>query len=150
MKKLIFCLCFTILAAGICFSQARGSTMYVAVRTTDLRTGTGIFAGRVETLKQGDAITVVGENGKWLQVRSASNKTGWAAKDNFTARRVIASGSATASEVALAGKGFSAEAEVAYSRDGGNFRAVDEVEKNEVPLDVLERFINNGRLRRGE
>ena len=150
MKNLVLVCCLLVLAAGICFSQSAGSVLYVAVKTADLKNGTGFFAGNIETLNLGDMVTVVSVNGKWLQVRSPSRQTGWSLRENFSTRRVVASGSATASEVALAGKGFSAEAEVQYRREGLDYSAVDAMERILVAPADLERFVNEGRLKRGE
>jgi uncharacterized protein YgiM (DUF1202 family) len=150
MKKIILACSFVILLNGICFSQSSGSTMYVAVKTAPIKSSTGFFASTVVSLNLGDAVTVVSESGKWLQVRTSAGRTGWAVRDSFSTRRVVASGSATASEVALAGKGFSAEAETEYRRDGLDYSVVDVIERQSVPMDVLERFIIDGRLRRGE
>jgi hypothetical protein len=138
-----------VLVTGVVFSQSAGSVLYVAVKTTDLKNGTGFFASKIETLNLGDSVTVVRENGKWLEVRS-SRHTGWAQKENFTTRRVVATGSATASEVALAGKGFSAEAETQYRRDGLDYTGVDTIERIQVAPGDLERFVTEGRLKRGD
>jgi SH3-like domain-containing protein len=138
-----------VLAAGICFAQSAGSALYVSVKSADVKSGTGFFSGRIETLKLGDAVTLVSEKGKWYQVRTSKN-TGWAPRDSFSTRRVVASGSATASEVALAGKGFSAEAETVYQKDGLDYAPVDAMEKITVPLDELQKFVNDGRLNGGE
>lgn len=150
MKRLIFVLFFLIFAAAVCFSQSAGSTMYVAVKSADLKKGTGFFAGKIGTLALGESVTVVSVSGKWLQVRTTKNLTGWAASDSFTNRRVVSAGSASASEVALAGKGFSAEAEVEYRKDGLNYTSVDAVEKLAVSLEELEKFVNSGSLKRGD
>ncbi|MDR0444000.1 MAG: hypothetical protein LBH44_11400 [Treponema sp.] len=150
MKKLVLIGFLLVIVTGICFSQAAGSTMYVAVKTIDLKNGTGFFAGKVETLKQGDAVTVVSVNGKWLQVRSPARLTGWAQSDNFSSRVVVASGSATAKEVALAGKGFSAETEIEYRKEGLDYSQVDAMERTVVPLADLEKFVKDGRLKEGK
>ena len=149
MKKLVLICCLMVLVTGISFSQSAGSVLYVAVKTADLKNGTGFFARSIETLNLGDSVTVVRESGNWLEVRS-SRQTGWVLRENLTTRRVVASGSATASDLALAGKGFSAEAEVQYRRDGLDFTAVDTMERILVAPADLERFVTEGRLKRGE
>ena len=149
MRNLVLLCCLLILITGIGFSQSAGSVLYVAVKTVDLKNGTGFFAKKIDALNLGDSVTVVRENGKWLEVRS-SRQTGWAQKENFSTRRVVASGSATASEVALAGKGFSAEAETQYRKDGLDYSNVDAIERIQVDPGDLERFVTEGRLKRGD
>jgi uncharacterized protein YgiM (DUF1202 family) len=148
MKNMVFICCLTVLVTGICFSQSAGSTLYVAVKSADIKNGTGFFSRNIETLKLGDNVTLVSEKGKWIQVRS-SKQTGWALRDSFSTRRVVASGSATASEVALAGKGFSAQAETVYRNDGLDYSQVDAMELIVVPPAELEKFVNDGRLNGG-
>jgi uncharacterized protein YgiM (DUF1202 family) len=150
MKNLILVFGFMVIITRLCFSQASGSVLYVAVKSANLKKSTGFFAGNIEELKLGDAVTVVSVNGKWVQVRSPDNQTGWALRDSFSTRKVVASGSATASEVALAGKGLTAEAETEFRRNGLDYTAVDEMEKIVVPPAELEQFIDDGRLKKGD
>jgi len=63
----------------------------------------------------------------------------------------VASGAAiTASEVALAGKGFSSEIEVEYRKNGMDFSGVDSMERIIVSGNDLLAFINEGHLAKGE
>ena len=56
----------------------------------------------------------------------------------------------TASEVAMAGKGFSPDMEMEYRKNGLDYSMVDSMERITVPSDDLLRFITEGRLSRGE
>jgi uncharacterized protein YgiM (DUF1202 family) len=145
---MVFIGCLLVLVSGVCFSQSAGSALYVAVKSADVKNGTGFFSRNIEALKLGDAVTFVSEKGKWIEVRT-SKQTGWALRDSFSTRRVVSSGSATAQEVALAGKGFSAQAETVYRNDGLDHSQVDAMEQIVVPLTKKEKFVNDGRLNGG-
>jgi uncharacterized protein YgiM (DUF1202 family) len=152
MKRtfLIFLLCLT---AAAVFAQKRGDTLYVAVRSVSLKAGTGFFARTVGNLVYGAQVSVLAVNGKWAQVRSGS-LTGWTASSNLTAKRVVAQGdnrSASASEMAMAGKGFSEEVEREYKTGKDlNYSAVDTLETVKVSDEDLLGFINEGHLAAGE
>jgi uncharacterized protein YgiM (DUF1202 family) len=152
MKRILFIL-FLCMVSTVIFAQKRGDTMYVAVQSVPLKSGTGFFAGTVGNLAYGAQVTVVAVNGKWVQVRSGS-LTGWTASSNLSSRRIVVQGnnrSASASEMALAGKGFSEEVEQEYKTEKDlNYSAVDALEKVKVPDQDLLGFIDEGHLARGE
>ena len=157
MKKIII-LC--VLCGCIAFTAAaqvsRGGTLYAAAKSVALKASTGFFARTNGTLAYGDQVTVLQVNGKWVQVRSAANSSlsGWTASANFSAKRVTATGStgsASASEIGLAGKGFNQEVENAYKADGKlNYADVDKTETTSVSLDELQKFLTDGRLSKGD
>ena len=146
---------FIILVMALCispllFSQAGRNTRYVAVQTTPVKDATGFFAKELGNLALGAEVTVIREDGKWSEVR-AGNLSGWVSSASLSARRVLASNTTvTASEVALAGKGFSPDMEIEYRKNGLDYSMVDSMEKIVVPADDLLKFINEGRLARGE
>jgi uncharacterized protein YgiM (DUF1202 family) len=152
MKRtfLIFLLCLT---AAAVFAQRKGATLYVAVRSVPLKASTGFFAKTVGNLAYGAQVTVLAVNGKWAQVRSGS-LTGWTASSNLSSKRVVAQGdnrSASASEMAMAGKGFSEEVEREYKTGKDlNYSAVDDMEKVMVADGDLLVFIEEGHLAKGE
>jgi len=150
MRRFLFLLIMTFCTSAMIFSQSGGNTRYVAVQTAVLKDSTGFFAKEVGNLPLGTAVTLIRDNGKWAEVR-AGNLAGWVASASLSARRVIASNSSvTASEVALAGKGFSPDTEMEYKKNGLDYSLVDSMEKIVVPADDLLRFIIEGRLARGE
>ena len=150
MRRLILLLAFTFCVCSLVFSQTDANRRYVAVKTTALKDSTGFFAKDLKNLSQGDEVTFVRADGKWSQVRSGSD-TGWVTSDSLSSRRVVASGAAvTASEVALAGKGFSADVEIEYRKSGLDFSMVDTMEKINIPASELLNFVNEGRLARGQ
>jgi uncharacterized protein YgiM (DUF1202 family) len=156
MRKLIVTLCLGLLVCGLAAAQvAKGGTLYAAAKTVTLKSSTRFFAGTKGTLNYGDRVTVLQVNGKWVEVRSASNSSlsGWTASANLSAKQVVAgsSSSATAQEVALAGKGFNQEIENAYKSKGNlNYADVDKTEALTVSEADLLRFLEEGRLATGD
>ncbi|MCL2443898.1 MAG: hypothetical protein FWD13_10615 [Treponema sp.] len=156
MKRVLCVLCLVLFITGLAAAQVRaGGTLYVAVRTQDLKSGTGIFASTRGRLNYGDRVTVIRVSGRFVEVRSATNAslTGWAPSANLSARQVVAgtSSTATAREVALAGKGFNQEVEASYRRQGNlNYADVDRVEAITVVEADLIRFLQEGRLAMGD
>ena len=134
----------------VSYSQADRNTRYVAVKTTSLKSSTGFFSKDLGTLSLGDAVTIINDDGKWSQIQ-AGGLAGWVTSSSLSARRVTTSNSAvTASEIAMAGKGFSPDMEMEYRKNGLDYSMVDSMEQITVPATELFRFINEGRLARGE
>jgi len=157
MKKILIVFCLTMAIAGIAAAQvARGGTLYVSVRDLELKASTGWFARTTGTIQYGDQVTVIEVNGRFVNVRSMVNQsiTGWTASANFSTRQVVSgtTSTATAREVALAGKGFNAEVENSYRNQHGalNYDAVDRAEAVRVNDDELRRFLEEGRLSMGD
>jgi uncharacterized protein YgiM (DUF1202 family) len=158
MKRFIMIFGLAAVLAGTVFAQMnRGGTVYVNVKTLQLKSGTGFFAGKSGTpLAYGEQVMVLQVKGKWVEVqyRSRSAFSGWTNSSNLTAKRIVASGgtgSASAKEVAMAGKGFNKEVENAYKRNGRfNYAAVDAVEAVTVSERDLYNFITEGRLSLGD
>ncbi|MDR0504128.1 MAG: hypothetical protein LBH16_12510 [Treponema sp.] len=150
MKRVMFFIALALCVSSLAFAQDR-NTRYIAVQNTSLKDAAGFFAKDIGNLKLGDTVTLVRDSGKWSQVKSG-NLTGFVVSADLSTRRVLASGSSnvTASEVALAGKGFSPAMEVEYRKNGVDFSAVDTMEKINVSTDDLLKFINDGRLAKGE
>jgi len=157
MKKFLMVFCLIVLTSGLAAAQVRtGGTLYVAIKNLDLKSGTGFFASSRGKLNYGDRVTVLQVSGRFVEVRSASNSSlsGWTASANLSARQVVSgtSSTATAREVALAGKGFNQEVEQSYrtQQRNLNYADVDRVEAISVNETTLRRFLEEGRLRLGD
>jgi hypothetical protein len=156
MKKLFSLAVLFFLITGIVAAQiSRGQTTWISAKTVTLKSSTGFFASNRGTVSYGDEMYVLQISGKWAEVRSSTNSslTGWMASANITTKRVLPStGSTTsASEVALAGKGFNQEVEDTYKAGGSlNYADVDRTEAIVVSQDELFRFVTEGRLATGE
>ena len=156
MKRIIPAVVFCLFAVAL-LAQRVGDTLYVNVKSADLKSSTGVFASSIDKLEYTDEVRVlaVSADKKWVQVNtSVGNKTGWVAYSGLTSRRMARSSSANASatEIALAGKGFSPEVESEYkkSESGVNYDAVDNMEGLTVPENELFAFMEEGRLIKGE
>jgi hypothetical protein len=150
MRRFLFLLVMVFCTGTVIFSQSGGNTRYVAVQTAVLKDATGFFAKEAGKLPLGTAVTLLRDDGKWAEVRS-ENLIGWVLSASLSARRVtVSNSSVTASEVSLAGKGFSPDTEIEYKKNGLDYSMVDTMEKIVVPTDDMLRFINEGRLAKGE
>ena len=147
-----FLLLFTIIFySGVpVFSQNTGITRFVSVKSATVKDSPVFFARELGNLPLGNEVTLISESGKWSRIRSGS-LTGWVTSGSLSVRRIVASGiSSTATEIALAGKGFSPETEMEYRENGLDYSIVDFMEQIAEPKDELLGFINDGRLSRGE
>jgi SH3-like domain-containing protein len=156
MKRFTLFLFLSVVAAGVVFSQSLiGKTMYVTAKTIEVKSSTAFFADTLGTLSYGAPVSILQEYGKWLQVRSSEppGLSGWVSAASLTSKRIISgsSTSASANEIALAGKGFNQEVENAYRQNGVlNYEAVDAMEAMSIPNRQLFSFLQEGRLARGE
>ena len=156
MKKTILIFCLALFITGFVAAQvSSGGTLYVAIKSVSLKSSTGIFAGTRGTLNYGDRVTVLQVSGRFVEIRSTANPSlsGWTPSANLSVRQIVSGNTsmATASEVALAGKGFNQEVEDSYRRQGNlNYAVVDSVEAISVSETDLRRFLEDGRLSMGE
>ena len=155
MRKILFVSLFCLSVAGL-FAQRVGDTLYVNVNSANLKSFTGFFASTTGAVGYGDEVRVLAINGRWAQVQRAyGNVSGWIVSSSLTTKRIAAQGStasASAREIALAGKGFSPEVESEYKKNTGNlnYTAVDEMEKITISERELFAFMEEGRLNKGE
>jgi len=155
MKKFLLMVVLVLFTAGFSAAQIKGGTMYVAVKNLDLKSSTGFFASSKGTLNYGDRVTVLQVNGKNVEIRSVANSSlsGWTASANLSSKQIVSGNTNTASakEVALAGKGFNQEVENAYKTKGKvNYADVDKVEALSIKESDLKKFLEDGRLAMGE
>jgi hypothetical protein len=156
MKRSLFIFCLILFVAGLAVAQASsGGTLYVSVKTLTLKSDTGFFAATKGTLSYGDRVKVLQISGKFAEVESVANPslTGWTTTANFSTKQIVAGSTSTASakEVALAGKGFSQEVEKSLkSQSNLNYADVDRTEAITVRERDIKRFLEEGRLKMGE
>jgi hypothetical protein len=155
MKKMFVLFSLLLFALGVLSAQvSRGGTAWVSTKSAELKASANAFAASKGTLPMGTQVTVLQVSGNWAEVRSAANasQSGWTAISNLSNRRIVSSGSgASASEVALAGKGFNQEVENSYKAGGKlNYADVDKTEAITVSKNELYQFITEGRLVTGE
>jgi hypothetical protein len=130
-------------------------TLVVKVQTTSLRKEPKFYSSSVAALKAGDALTKLTAQGDWVQVKTASGVVGWLHKSAVETKKfdLMAVGGtrktqASASEVALAGKGFNQQVEDSYKakNKGANFAAVDRMLRITVSPAEVEAFVKKGKL----
>lgn len=152
MKRyILFVFLAILIISGATAQTLRGSTMYVAVKSVSLKSSTDFWAKVQGTLVYGNQVKVLQEKGKWVEVSSSQPAVkGWMDPTGLTSKRIVSSKgstSASASELALAGKGFSEEIERAYKNDDAlDYTAVDEMENQQVANQELYNFLSEGHL----
>ncbi|MDR1220408.1 MAG: hypothetical protein LBK73_12475 [Treponema sp.] len=152
MKRLLFFLLIGLAALSSAFAQKKGGVMYVAVKSVNVQSSKGFFASTTGTLSYGTQVTVQSVNGSKIEVTDGT-LTGWVDGSSLTSKRITASTastSASAKEIALAGKGFNEEIEGTYRTENANleeaYAAIGAVESVAVDNDTLKQFIVDGRL----
>lgn len=155
-KKLI--LIGGLLCLGALLWAKPGNTMYVNVEEAELKSGTGFFSSSRGYLPYGAKVTIIQESGKWIEVESQDNSkvSGWLPASSLTKKKILADDgynrvSASADELALAGKGFSAEVEALYTTEANAviYQLVDDIEATPIDKSGLWEFIQQGKLSDG-
>jgi len=150
MRRALLLLVIYFFSCSFVFSQAEGIRRYVAVHNAPIKESASFFAKDLVSLSLGDTVTLVSEGSKWTQVRSGAI-TGWILASSLSVRQIVSSGSnATATEVALAGKGFSSELEMEYRESGPDYSIVDMMESTFIGAEELFEFISEGHLAKGQ
>lgn len=155
MKKLfsIVFLCVLFSGAVFCEQFKPKSKVYVSVKSTYLKSGTEFFSSKVCQASYGDCLIVLESNDKFSKVFFNDNLSlaGWISNGSITKRKIYKnsySSAATQDELALAGKGFSKNAEDAFKsyKKNLNYNLIDEMEKISVSDSELTDFIKQGHL----
>lgn len=124
---------------------------YISVEEISAKTKPSFFGKAKDTFFYGDVVFIVNQKGSWVEVEGqASKKSGWIKDSVVTTKKIVAKNrvSVDASEIALAGKGFSSPLEAEYSKSYNiDFDVVDKVENLSISLDEIEKFIEEGKLR---
>ncbi len=144
------------LSAMLALTASAANYMSVQVRDSVLRAAPSPFGKPVAKLNYGDLVDVIGKQGAWMQVKGYGNQTGWLHQNTLTSKRLIAkagtgqaSTGASASEVALAGKGFNSDIEQSL-RAGDpslDFRMIEQMETWKVSEGESLQFLKDGGVR---
>jgi len=131
-------------------------TLIVKVQSTNLRKTPKFYGAVVQALKSGDKVEkVTSQPDGWIQVKTAAGAVGWihssavaVQKFNLTAMDAGLKTQASASEVALAGKGFNKQVEESFRAKNkeANFAEVDRMQQLKVTSTALEQFMKQGQL----
>lgn len=150
MKKIV-CLLMCLCLSSMVFAR-EGDTMYVFVERSSLKAGKMFWSSKIADVYYGEKVIVIEEDGKWMRVSRSSDPStkGWIPSSSLTSKKIVSSSdrvSASTDEIALAGKGYTAEVEARYRKEGvHNYVAVDAVEKKTVSTQELYDFIIEGNL----
>jgi hypothetical protein len=139
---LVLCLCGVLALAS--------QVMNVQVRDGQIRATPSFLGKIVGKAGYGQQVSVLETQGDWLKV-SAGGASGWMHRSSLTTQQLALSGGSGAAqgvsgkEMALAGKGFSAQVESDYRRThGGNFAAIDRMERISFDPSALLSFLARG------
>ena len=130
-------------------------TVVVKIQTTSLRKDPKFFASAIAGLKAGDSLEKLASQDGWYKVKTPAGVVGWVhssavevKKFNLLAMDKSMKTQASASEVALAGKGFNKQVEDSYKSKHAeaNFAAVDRMLKISIQPSDVEKFMKNGKL----
>lgn len=129
--------------------------LVVKIQSTQLRKSPQFFTQTIATLKAGDRLEKVSESDGWIQVKTGAGVIGWihssaveTPRFSLLAMNKDMKTQASASEVALAGKGFSKEVEASYKAKHAevSFVWVDRMLQVKVSLAQIEDFLKKGNL----
>lgn len=149
MKKEI-----SLIAMLLCGSCLFAESAWVNVKNAKILDRESAKGKKIATVDYGTELLVLNSSEKFLQVSLADESedwTGYVEKKNTTPRKLKTNSSATAKEIALAGKGFSAEAEGLYKSETGlDYSAVDQMERIELSYEEISTFLKDGKLKEAE
>ena len=139
----------------VCVAFLLAETLIVKVQTTYVRKEPKFYSSPIATLRAGESVTQISSQAGWFKVRTSKGVEGWIHSNSVQGGKLTIAAmdkslktSATADEVALAGKGFNKQVEDAYkSRNKGmSFGEVDRMLRIKVTPDELRKFLMDGKL----
>lgn len=148
-RKLAMALAVVLTLCGVGAIAAK--VMSVSVRDGQVRETPSFLGKIVGKATYGQTVDVGAEQGDWFQVTVAGGASGWMHRSALTAGKLAlsggsdAAGSVSGKEMALAGKGFSAQVEADYRRShGGDYAAIDAMERVRFDPPALLAFLGQG------
>ncbi len=150
-RTVVAVLASALLVAGLLAAE----TYIVKVRSSMIRSAPKFFASTVGTVKVGDGLLLIKREADWLQVKTSGGLIGWIHASAVEPRKVdlfavggTTKNQATASEVAMAAKGFNKDVEESFKAKNKNisFAWVDKMSLMTVKRADLESFLREGRL----
>lgn len=136
-----------------CFVQA--AALRVQVQTGQVRKTPSFLGEVVATVPYGQSVETLGTQQAWQQVRTIDGKTGWMHSSALTSKRIVVkstaapvSTGASGDELALAGKGFSADVEAQFKEEHANidFTWVDKMGQTNASANDIKQFVKVGGL----
>jgi uncharacterized protein YgiM (DUF1202 family) len=145
-----------VLCALCLASPARAVPLSVQAQSAQVRSTPSFLAPVVATVSQGQTVEALAVQGTWQQVRTTAGTTGWIPGAALASPRMSKStggpnvdAGASASEMALAGKGFGPEVEAQFraTHAGLDYSWVDKMGRFTVPPPEILGFIRTGGLK---
>lgn len=126
----------------------------VQVRGGQLRSTPSFLGKIVARVTYGEKVTVLEDRGAWQKVTTGSRVQGWIHASALTTQKIaLRSGTAdvktgaTSGELALAGKGFSAQVEAEFkSKNKLDFAQIDRMEKLTIQPAQMGAFLKEGHV----
>jgi hypothetical protein len=146
MLGLALCLCGVLALAA--------KVMNVQVRDGQVRDNPSFLGKIVGKASYGQSVEVLQEQGDWFKVSLPGGTGGWMHRSSLTEQQLALAGGSGATqgvsgkEMALAGKGFSAQVESDYRRShGGDYAAIDRMERVSFDPATLYAFLAQGEVK---
>lgn len=129
-------------------------SLSIKVKETKLRSAPKQFAPGIASLRYGDRLSPISVKEDWVEGLASGKQKGFVHSSALSSKKIVLSSKgdvkldADATDVILAGKGFSKATEQEYARQnaGANFGAVNTVESFRVSDAELGNFISEGQL----
>jgi len=132
----------------------KAETAVIVTKENAIRADCKFFSQLKSKVRYNDVIDVLSQQGDWYKVRFQGTE-GCIHKSAIEKKSVslsnlvgVGNQSASAEEVALAGKGFNPQVEKEYKEQnlGLNYSSVNKIEEYEVSEMEIRKFIENGKL----
>ena len=155
MKKPTRILFTLFLLVGVVVVLLLADTLIVKIKTTHIRKDPQFYAQSLAVLQAGDAVETISTQGGWIKVRTTGGVTGWVHSSAVEQKKFKISAldkslktQASASEVALAGKGFNKQVEESFreSNPDLSFVLVDTMLLVVIPSAKIQAFLKEGKL----
>jgi uncharacterized protein YgiM (DUF1202 family) len=152
MRYYAFLLTALVVLSSMPLARAEQASMSVQVKQGAVRSTPSFVGQVVGNLNYGDRVLVTEQKPGWMKV-SAGGVSGWMHVSSLTEKRVVVKAGtgtvqtgATSEEMALAGKGFTADVEAQFRAQNrsANFAAVNRMEQRQVTQQELMQFLRTG------
>jgi hypothetical protein len=153
--KITLITAFLFLFCVLSGSAAPQKTMSVQVKEGQVRSTPSFLGAIVANASYGDRVEIIQDQGTWKKVAVRGGVQGWMHTSALTEKTIVLKAgagnvqtSATGSEIALAGKGFSEEIEKQYKQQNKNldYAWVDRMEKFQVSSEQMQAFLKQGNV----
>ncbi|MBO7121774.1 MAG: SH3 domain-containing protein [Treponema sp.] len=150
IKHSLIMVFFALICAQV---YAAGKKQYVSVASVDVKAKASQFSSSVGTVKYADEVIVIQADKSWSKIELPGGKSGWLPNSSLSAKKIVVKldgkkkSSATASELALAGKGFDSNFENTFEKTNDvSFAPVDKIETFSTSEKDAVDFLKEGQL----